>query len=238
MFAYLNDKTFTIQSLIADTESPSKAFAVLDGGATTASELSDAGVMDYGLNIPGLRMPVVIDSAFGPIYAYLTYVMLDGSDCTVGFSTAPDSTVQMPAVAETSVPCRVQLHAHALEALAADFSTEFLEPSSSTFSSIRCGRTYRLSYPALTTVTLAALPDSAGVFWFYSNDLVYLAFDIDAALSAASGKIHLYGNGVSFDTSGALPKVLAQGFTKCVWEGVNLHVFLMPSTDQYPIPAP
>lgn len=237
MFSYLNNKTFTIQSLVADSEAPSEAFAVLDGGVTTASELSGAGVKDYGANISGLRMPVVIDSTSGPIYAYLTYVMLDGGNCTVGFSTTPDSTLQMPAVAETNVPCRVQLHAHALEALAADLSTEFLEPANSTFSSIRCGRTYRLHYSALTTVTLAALPDSRGTFWFYSDNNLYLAFDIDADL-APDKKIRLYGDGASFDTSGALPKVVVQGFTKFVWDEANLHVFLMPSSDQYPAPTP
>ena len=228
MFAYLNNKTFTIQSL-ADG-----APAVLAGGVTTADELRGAGVTEASPSTPGERMPVVIDASGGPIYGYILDFYMNGSDCEVNVWIAEDSPDGFPITAETNVPCRVQLHADALKRLESGVSSRMVEASATALASVRAGRTYVSEASALTTVTLTSLPAEPGIFWIYAYNNIYLEFDLDSVLSVnPASHIHFYGSASGLDTSGPLPKISAHGFHQCIWDGVNLHVIKSAWTDTY-----
>lgn len=232
MFAYLNNKTFTIQSL-AD-EAP----VVLDGGGTTADELRSAGVTEFSPSVPGEIMPVVIDASGGPIYGYIDGFYMNGSDCEASVRVAAGSSNWFPIAAETNVPCRVQLHADALQQLESGVSTNMV--AASALTSVRAGRTYVIDAPALTTVTLTSLPVGSGIFWIYAYNNIYLEFDLDSVLGMnPASRIHFYGGASGLDTSGPLPKISGHGFHQCIWDGVNLHVIKSAWTDTYtPGPTP
>lgn len=228
MFAYLNNKTFTIQSL-ADG-----APVVLAGGVTTADELRGAGVTESSPSIPGERMPVVIDAAGGPIYGYIVDFYMNGSDCEVWVWVAEDSPNGFPITAETNVPCRVQLHANALKQLESGVSTRMVVASAPALASVRAGRTYVSEAAALTTVTLTSLPDGPGIFWIYAYNNIYLEFDLDSVLGVnPASRIRFYGSASGLDTSGPLPKIYGAGFHQCIWDGVDLHVIKFAPTDTY-----
>ena len=228
MFAYLNNKTFTIQSL-ADG-----APVVLAGGVTTADELREAGVTETSPGAPGERMPVVIDASGGPIYGYIDGFYMNGSDCEVGVLVAEDSPNGFPITAETNMPCRVQLHANALKQLEFGVSARMVAASATALASVRAGRTYVSEATALTTVTLTSLPAGPGIFWIYAYNNIYLEFDLDSILgSNPASSIHFYGSASGLDTSGPLPKISGHGFHQCIWDGVNLHVIKYAWTDTY-----
>ena len=219
MLAYLNNKTFTIQSF--QDEQPT----ILVGGATTADELRSAGVTELSPSVPGERMPVVIDAAGGPMYAYISGFNMNGSDCYVSIDVAPDSPGGRPVVAETNVPCRVQLHANALQALETSVSHRFLVTEGNfELLQVRSGCTYDITDTALTTVTLNNLPSETGVFWLFSKNNIYISFDVDSYLDPAEGEIVFYGSDPGLDTAGPQPKINGRGFHQCIWDGVKLHI--------------
>lgn len=234
MFAYLNNKTFTIQSF--QDEQP----AILVGGATTADELRSAGVTEFSPSVPGERMPVVIDAAGGPIYAYISSFYVSGSDCVVGIDVAPDSPNGKPVVAETNLPCRVQLHANALQVLETSVSPRFLVTGGNfELLQVRSGCTYDITDTALTTVTLNNLPTEPGVFWLFSKNNIYISFGVDSYLDPVEGEIVFYGSDPGLDTTGPQPKIYGRGFHQCIWDGMKLHIIKMSFAANYtPVSAP
>jgi len=125
MFAFLNTTTFTIPTL-----SGTSGAVTLEGGAATGDILQAAGVEDWFYQFEewmspytenGGKLPVILDTTSGPFYGYITRYSLSSGACIVEVLGVDDQTTTFDA--QSNIPCRVQMHAHAYAVLSAGLVT-------------------------------------------------------------------------------------------------------------------